>query len=93
MQICLQIAADGISETWVEDKSFTVGCAPADAGALQTCLVIQGFPGSIKEARDQDLGQTTSVGTGTAGTERKQEAGEVIICVEVLSRTLEGRED
>lgn len=28
-----------------------VGCNPADAGALQTCPVIQGFPGSIQEAR------------------------------------------
>lgn len=29
-----------------------VGCAPADSGALQTCHVIQGFPGRIQEARD-----------------------------------------
>lgn len=69
-----------------------VGCNSADVGALQTCPVIQGFPGSIQEARAhagvkppllaQELFEQRA--------EIKREAGEVIICVEVLSRTLGG---
>lgn len=60
---------------------------------FQTCPVIQGFPGSIQEARDhagvkppllaQELLEQRA-------EKKKREAGEVIICVEVLSRTLRG---
>lgn len=70
-----------------------VGCAPADSGALQTCHVIQGFPGRIQEARDHAGVKPPLLAQELLeqGAKRKREAGEVIICVEVLSRTLQGR--
>ncbi len=69
-----------------------VGRNPADVEALQTSPVIQGFPGSIQEARAHAGVKPPLLAQEPfkQRVERKREAGEVIICVEVLSRTLQG---
>lgn len=72
----------------MEDKSFMVGCA--DIRALQTCLVIQGFPGRIQAARDHAGVQPALLAHEPVEQKAEREAGEVIICVEVLSGALQG---
>lgn len=83
------LAADG-----GKTSAFMVGRAPADVRALQTCPVIQGFPGSIQEAGDHPGVKPPLLALGTVRKEsrerKKRAAGEVIICVEVLPRALRG---
>lgn len=50
-----------------------VGRAPADVRALQTCPAIQGFPGSIQEARDHPGVKPPLLALGTERTEREKE--------------------
>lgn len=71
--------------------SFMVGGAPADIAALQTCSVIQGFPESIQEAREHAGVKPTLLAQELLQqrADWKRETGEVIICVEVLCRTLQ----